>query len=69
MHARRYHGLLSRKCQIVSLSYLHLGIAEQGEQVLSDYLIGFQTGNDPDLYASHGHRPENQSFRLFWRIW
>ena len=51
------------------LSYLHLGIAEQGEQVLGDYLIGFQTGNDPDLYASHGHRPENQSFRLFWRIW
>ena len=36
---------------------LRLAIAEQGEQILGDYLIGLQVGNEPDLYASHGHRP------------
>ncbi|KAF8970658.1 glycoside hydrolase family 79 protein [Flammula alnicola] len=34
-----------------------LAIVEQGEQILGDYLIGLQAGNEPDLYAAHGHRP------------
>ncbi|KAG1761526.1 glycoside hydrolase family 79 protein [Suillus occidentalis] len=40
-------------------SNLRLGIAEVGEAVLSGpgYLLGFQVGNEPDLYAAHGVRP------------
>jgi len=34
-----------------------LAIAEQGQAILGDYLIGLQVGNEPDLYARHGHRP------------
>lgn len=32
-------------------------IAEIGETVLGSKLIGLQVGNEPDLYAAHGHRP------------
>lgn len=28
-----------------------------GPAILGDYLIGLQAGNEPDLYARHGHRP------------
>jgi hypothetical protein len=42
-------------------SNLRLAIAEQGEKILGDYLIGLQVGNEPDLYVSHGHRPANYS--------
>ncbi|KAF8837650.1 hypothetical protein BDN67DRAFT_1071283 [Paxillus ammoniavirescens] len=44
-------------------SNLRLGIAEVGEAVLSPpgYLLGFQVGNEPDLYAAHGHRPSTYS--------
>ncbi|KAF5329457.1 hypothetical protein D9619_009103 [Psilocybe cf. subviscida] len=35
-----------------------LGIVEQGQQILGDYLIGLQVGNEPDLYVDHGHRPQ-----------
>ena len=38
-------------------SNLRLGIVTAGEQILGDNLIGFQVGNEPDLYAAHGHRP------------
>ncbi|KAF9555149.1 hypothetical protein CPC08DRAFT_145293 [Agrocybe pediades] len=34
-----------------------LGIADAGQQILGDYLIGLQVGNEPDLYKDHGHRP------------
>lgn len=37
-------------------SNFRLGIVEQGEAILGDYLIGLQAGNEPDLYARHGHR-------------
>ncbi|PSR77479.1 hypothetical protein PHLCEN_2v7910 [Hermanssonia centrifuga] len=37
-------------------SALRLGIAEVAEAILGDNLIGFQLGNEPDLYAGHGHR-------------
>ncbi|KAH7882118.1 glycoside hydrolase family 79 protein [Phlebopus sp. FC_14] len=35
-----------------------LQIAEVGESILGDYLIGLQAANEPDLYPSHGHRPK-----------
>ncbi|KIM56993.1 glycoside hydrolase family 79 protein [Scleroderma citrinum Foug A] len=38
-----------------------LDIAEVGEAVLGDYLLGLQAGNEPDLYARHGHRPATYS--------
>ncbi|RPD63414.1 glycoside hydrolase family 79 protein [Lentinus tigrinus ALCF2SS1-6] len=37
---------------------LRLEIAQYGEQILGDNLIGLQVGNEPDLYARHQHRPE-----------
>ncbi|KAI0370682.1 hypothetical protein BV20DRAFT_1071415 [Pilatotrama ljubarskyi] len=33
-----------------------LAIAEQAEEILGDNLLGFQAGNEPDLYGAHGHR-------------
>ncbi|KAG2052586.1 glycoside hydrolase family 79 protein [Suillus hirtellus] len=38
-----------------------LQIAEVGEAMLGDYLIGLQGGNEPDLYSRHGHRPDSYS--------
>ncbi|KAH9061953.1 hypothetical protein EDB87DRAFT_1716698 [Lactarius vividus] len=40
-----------------------LEIVENGQQILGDYLLGFQAGNEPDLYGarSHGHRPSTYS--------
>ncbi|KIY53575.1 glycoside hydrolase family 79 protein [Fistulina hepatica ATCC 64428] len=35
-----------------------LAIAEYGEVILGDHLVGFQAGNEPDLYVGHGHRPQ-----------
>ncbi|KAI0750899.1 glycoside hydrolase family 79 protein [Daedaleopsis nitida] len=35
-----------------------LQIAEVGQSVLGDKLLGLQASNEPDLYARHGHRPE-----------
>ncbi|KAI6122360.1 glycoside hydrolase family 79 protein [Pisolithus croceorrhizus] len=42
---------------------LRLQIAEVGETVLDSggYLLGFQVGNEPDLYAAHGVRPSTYS--------
>ncbi|CDO76007.1 Glycoside Hydrolase Family 79 protein [Trametes cinnabarina] len=34
-----------------------LQIAEHGEAILGDNLLGFQAANEPDLYAAHYHRP------------
>jgi hypothetical protein len=42
-------------------SDFRLAIIEQGQTILGDYLIGLQIGNEPDLYAAHGHRPANYS--------
>jgi len=39
-----------------------LDIAEQGQDILGDYLIGLQAGNEPDLYVDHGHRPSVSTF-------
>lgn len=40
-------------------SNFRLGIVEQGQAILGDYLIGLQIGNEPDLYVNHGHRPDS----------
>ncbi|KZT66775.1 glycoside hydrolase family 79 protein [Daedalea quercina L-15889] len=37
-------------------SNLRLAIAEYGEGILGDNLLGLQVGNEPDLYARHGLR-------------
>ncbi|KIM41886.1 glycoside hydrolase family 79 protein [Hebeloma cylindrosporum] len=42
-------------------SNFRLAIVEQGQRILGDYLIGLQVGNEPDLYAAHGHRPSTYS--------
>ncbi|KAL0572199.1 hypothetical protein V5O48_009754 [Marasmius crinis-equi] len=38
-------------------SPIRLEIAEYGQLILGDRLLGLQVGNEPDLYAAHGHRP------------
>jgi hypothetical protein len=38
-------------------SNLRLDIATEGERILGSNILGFQVGNEPDLYARHGHRP------------
>ena len=37
-----------------------LDVVQKGQEILGDRLIGFQAGNEPDLYLPHGHRPEVQ---------
>ncbi|KAK0200670.1 hypothetical protein DFS33DRAFT_1266366 [Desarmillaria ectypa] len=39
-------------------SDFQLAIAEQGQAILGDYLLGLQAGNEPDLYERHGHRSD-----------
>jgi len=34
-----------------------LAIAEAGQAILGDFLLGLQAGNEPDLYVAHSHRP------------
>ncbi|EMD34945.1 glycoside hydrolase family 79 protein [Gelatoporia subvermispora B] len=38
-------------------NHLRLQIAEYAESILGDNILGFQVGNEPDLYPGHGHRP------------
>lgn len=38
-------------------SNLRLQIVTEGERILGSNIIGFQVGNEPDLYARHAHRP------------
>ncbi|KAI0659525.1 glycoside hydrolase superfamily [Cubamyces menziesii] len=38
-------------------SHLRLQIAEAADAILGDSVLGYQVGNEPDLYANHGHRP------------
>ena len=40
-------------------SNMQLQIAAEGERILGGNLLGFQIGNEPDLYARHGLRPAN----------
>ncbi|KAF8162003.1 glycoside hydrolase family 79 protein [Pholiota molesta] len=32
-------------------------LVNRGQQILGDFLMGLQVGNEPDLYVDHGHRP------------
>ena len=38
-------------------SNLRLQIVTVGESILGSNILGFQVGNEPDLYVAHGHRP------------
>ncbi|KAF7358218.1 Glyco-hydro-79C domain-containing protein [Mycena venus] len=40
-----------------------LAIVPAATEILGDYLLGFQAGNEPDMYSipSHGHRPATYS--------
>lgn len=42
-----------------------LAIVERGQHILGDYLEGLQAGNEPDLYADHGHRPPVSAYIHF----
>ncbi|KAH8828669.1 hypothetical protein DL96DRAFT_1462855 [Flagelloscypha sp. PMI_526] len=35
-----------------------LDIVTQGQAILGDHLLGFQTANEPDFFLAHGHRTE-----------
>lgn len=35
-----------------------LDVVQRGQQILGDRILGFQAGNEPDLYFSHGRRNE-----------
>lgn len=35
-----------------------LDVVQRGQQILGDRVLGFQAGNEPDLYLSHGRRNE-----------
>lgn len=41
-----------------SAGNIRLAVADRGQEILGEYLIGLQAGNEPDLYARHGHRAE-----------
>ncbi|KAJ7166857.1 hypothetical protein C8R46DRAFT_1271897 [Mycena filopes] len=38
-----------------------LGIVTASQEILGDYLLGYQAGNEPDMYNIHGHRPSTYS--------
>jgi hypothetical protein len=38
-------------------SPLNMDIMVAGDNILGKRLLGFQVGNEPDLYVAHGHRP------------
>ena len=40
-----------------------LDIVTASQEILGDYLLGLQAGNEPDMYSLHGHR--NQSYGPF----
>jgi hypothetical protein len=40
---------------------LNLDIMVAGEAALGNRLLGFQVGNEPDLYFAHGHRNQGYS--------
>ncbi|KAF8217332.1 glycoside hydrolase family 79 protein [Mycena galopus ATCC 62051] len=34
-------------------------IITAADEILGDYLLGLQAGNEPDMYSLHGHRPDS----------
>jgi len=47
-------------------SNLRLGIAEVGQAVLGSNILGFQVGNEPDLYVAHNHRPQGYTPQSYY---
>jgi hypothetical protein len=45
----------------VDAQNVSLAIVEHGQSILGNNLLAFQAGNEPDLYAAHGHRPSVRS--------
>lgn len=41
-------------------------VAEVVEDILGDSLLSLQLGNEPDLYAGHGRRPQNYSLEDYF---
>ena len=37
---------------------------EHAQSILGNNLLSMQAGNEPDLYAAHGHRPSVRSQTL-----
>ncbi|KAJ7104505.1 glycoside hydrolase family 79 protein [Mycena belliarum] len=46
-------------------SDFRLQIVEYGEAILGDNLLGVQVGNEPDLYAAHGHRNSSYNPQVY----
>lgn len=58
LHLQKYlHD--SEGIPFFNTSPFDLSIAEQGQAILGDRLIGLQAGNEPDLYTRHGHRGDD----------
>ncbi|KAJ6573387.1 glycoside hydrolase family 79 protein [Mycena vulgaris] len=38
-----------------------LSIVPASQEILGDFLLGLQAGNEPDMYFIHGHRPQTYS--------
>ncbi|GJE89063.1 glycoside hydrolase family 79 protein [Phanerochaete sordida] len=45
---------------------IHMEIVEQGERIIGDNLLGFQVGNEPDLYLQHQHRLPGYDFNSYY---
>ena len=50
-------------------SILRLQIAELGESILGNNLIGLQIGNEPDLYFNNRNRPPDYSVQQYSTEW
>jgi hypothetical protein len=46
---------------------LRLQIAQLGESILGDNLLGFQVGNEPDLYGRYVRQTPNRNVLLTMR--
>ncbi|PIL25780.1 hypothetical protein GSI_11530 [Ganoderma sinense ZZ0214-1] len=47
-------------------THLRLQIAELGDAILGDNVLGYQVGNEPDLYASHQRRPDTYNVQNYF---
>ena len=41
---------------------ISLAILENAQRMIGGNMLGFQAGNEPDLYVNHGHRQAVRSF-------
>ena len=40
---------------------ISLAIVSNAQNILGNHILGYQAGNEPDLYVNHGHRPSVRS--------